>query len=54
MLFHEQLGNALGMEHDTGGPAMVGRRDRHADRDVLVLCMGCTRQCHHRDGGKAH
>ena len=52
---HQELGDAFGMEHDTRGPAMVGGRDRNADRDLLfLLCVGHAGQRHHGDGCNAH
>ncbi|ABX61633.1 Hypothetical protein BCAN_A0556 [Brucella canis ATCC 23365] len=42
MLLHQKLRHTLGVIDDACRPAMVGSRDRHADRHFLILCACCT------------
>jgi hypothetical protein len=55
MLLHQQLGDTLGVKHHACRPAVVGGRDRNADRDLLLLLrVGHAGQRHHGDGCNAH
>ena len=42
MLCHRELGDAFGMEHHARGPAVVGGRNRNADRDLLFSWAWAT------------
>ncbi len=46
MLLHQELGYALGVEHDAGGPAVVGGGNGDGDSDLLALGV---RRADHRD-----
>lgn len=54
MFGHQQLGDALGMEHHARRPTVVGGRNGDADREFLILGVSGAGERHRRNRQAQH